>query len=218
LSVKSRLLGQTSLHLNATSQSLKSTSWAQVVSHLLSPPVVWGVLVVLIAFRDAQSDQQALTVAAAYGVFVCLLPGLYIVWMLRRGAISDIHLSARKERPRVLLVSAMGAGLAWGALRWLEAPPGMPLIAVITLALLLVIALISLVWQISMHATSISAAVVATGAFFGIVPALLILPLALLVAAARLYLKKHTPAEILAGTLVGGLIPVLLVATGLVSG
>jgi membrane-associated phospholipid phosphatase len=51
-----------------------------------------------------------------------------------------------------------------------------------------------------------------------LIPALLVLPLALLVAAARLNLKRHTPAEILAGTLVGGLIPVLLVAVGLVSG
>lgn len=195
-----------------------SQSWARLVSHLLSPPIVWGVLVVLIAFRDAQSEQQALAVAAAYGLFVCLLPGLYILWMLRRGAISDIHLSSRQERPRVLLVSSMGAGMAWGALRWMDAPPGMPLVAVITLALLAIIGLITLVWQISMHATSISAAVVATGAFFGIVPALLVLPLALLVAAARLRLKRHTPAEILAGTLVGALIPVLLVATGLVSG
>jgi hypothetical protein len=189
-----------------------------LVSHLLSPPVVWGVLVVLIAFRYARSEQQALTVAAAYGLFVCLLPGLYIFWMPRRGAISDIHLSTRRERPRVLLVSALGAGMAWGVLRWMDAPPGMPLVAVITLALLAVIGLVSLVWQISMHATSISAAVVATGAFFGIVPALMVLPLALLVAAARLHLKRHTPAEILAGTLVGALIPVLLVATGLVSG
>jgi hypothetical protein len=194
---------------------LSDISWARLVSHLLSPPVVWGALVLLIAFRDADSQGQALLWAAAYGIIVCLLPGLYIVWLVRRGIVTDVHLNRRQERPRVLLLSAACAGLSWWMLRSLGAPPGIPLIAVITLALLAITMLITLVWQISLHATSISAAVIATGAFFGIGPALLVLPLALLVAAARLHLKRHTPAEILAGTVVGGLIPVLLVAAGL---
>ncbi len=197
---------------------LSGVSWAWLVSHVLSPPIVWAALVCVIAFRDAASQEQALLWAAAYGVFVCLLPGLYILWLVRRGMVTDVHLRRRQERPRVLLISAACAGLAWWTLRWLGAPPAIPLVAVMTLALLAITTLISLVWQISLHATSISAAIIATGAFFGIVPALLVLPLALLVAAARLNLKRHTPAEILAGTLVGGLIPVLLVAVGLVTG
>jgi hypothetical protein len=176
---------------------------------------VWAALVCVIAFRAADSQGQALLWSAAYGLFVCLLPGLYILWLVRRGSVTDVHLQQRQQRPRVLLISALFAGLAWGALRWLDAPPGLPLLAVITLAMLAITTLISLVWQISLHATSISAAVIATGAYFGIVPALVILPLALLVAAARLNLKRHTPAEIIAGTLVGGLIPILLVAVGL---
>lgn len=192
-------------------------SWARLVSHLLSPPVVWAALVCAIAFRDANSEGQALLWASAYGVLVCLLPGLYVLWLVQRGAVTDVHLNRRQERPRVLLISAGCAGIAWWMLRWLGAPPGIPLVAVITLAMLAITMFISLVWQISLHATSISAAVVAIGAFFGIMPALLVLPLALLVAAARLHLKRHTPAEILAGTLVGGLIPILLVAAGLVS-
>jgi len=190
-------------------------SWAWVVSHVLSPPIVWAALVCVIAFHAAESRGQALLWSAAYGLFVCLLPGLYILWLVRRGSVTDVHLQQRQQRPRVLLISALFAGLAWGALRWLDAPPGLPLLAVITLAMLAITTLISLVWQISLHATSISAAVIATGAYFGIVPALLVLPLALLVAAARLNLKRHTPAEIIAGTLVGGLIPILLVAVGL---
>jgi hypothetical protein len=192
-------------------------SWARVVSHVLSPPIVWAALVCVIAFREARSGEEALLWAGAYALFVCLLPGLYILWQVRRGEVSDVHLRRRQERPRVLLISALCAGVAWGVLRWLDAPPGIPLVAVITLAMLAITMCISLVWQISLHATSISAAIVATGAFFGIVPALVVLPLALLVAAARLSLKRHTPAEIVIGTLVGALIPVLLVAAGLVS-
>jgi hypothetical protein len=191
-------------------------SWARVVSHLLSPPIVWAALVCVIAFREADTKGEAFLWASAYGIFVCLLPGLYVLWLVRRGVVTDVHLRNRHDRPRVLLMSAVCAGVAWGVLRWLGAPPGIPLVAVMTLAMLAITLGISLVWQISLHATAISAAIIATGAFFGIVPALATIPLALLVAAARLNLKRHTPAEIVAGTLVGGLIPVLLVAVGLV--
>jgi hypothetical protein len=187
-------------------------TWARVVSHLLSPPLVWAALVAVIAFREADTRAQALLWSSAYAVFVCLLPGMYILWLVKRGVVTDVHLRKRQDRPKVLLLSALCAGVAWAVLRWLNAPPGIPLVAVITLAMLAITMCISLVWQISLHATSISAAIIATGAFFGIVPALVVLPLALLVAAARLNLKRHTPAEIVAGTLVGGLIPVLLVA------
>ena len=37
------------------------------------------------------------------------------------------------------------------------------------------------------------------------------LPLVVLVGAARLRLKRHTPAQILAGTLVGAIVPVVVV-------
>jgi hypothetical protein len=47
--------------------------------------MVWAVMAFPVAFRDAKSDQQALTWAVVYGVLVCLLPLLYVVWMVRRG-------------------------------------------------------------------------------------------------------------------------------------
>ena len=73
-----------------------------------------------------------------------------------------------------------------------------------------VIAIITLMWQISMHAMSITSATIAVGVFFSVGSALLLVPLVVLVSAARLSLKRHTPAQILAGTLVGALVPVIV--------
>ena len=73
-------------------------TWAWVVSHVLSPPIVWAALVCVIAFHAAESRGQALLWSAAYGVFVCLLPGLYIVWLVRRGS----GLRPEHARDRVL--------------------------------------------------------------------------------------------------------------------
>jgi membrane-associated phospholipid phosphatase len=185
-------------------------SWARLVSNLLSPPVIWAVMAFPIAFRDAETQTQALTWALVYGVLVCLLPLLYVVWMVRRGAISDLHMEVRQQRLRPFVVSLVCTTIAWWVLRFMGAPAVLPLFALFSLAQIAVIALITLVWQISMHAMSISGAVVAAFAFFGLLPALLLLPLVVLVGAARLKLQRHTPAQVVAGAAVGVVVPLLL--------
>jgi membrane-associated phospholipid phosphatase len=83
----------------------------------------------------------------------------------------------------------------------------------ITLAHLTLMAVITLGWQISMHAMSISGALVATGIVFGLFPALMVAPLVPLVGTARLRLERHTPAQVIAGTLLGALVTIALFVT-----
>jgi membrane-associated phospholipid phosphatase len=165
-----------------------------------------------IAFRDADSQAQALTWAAIYCLLVCLLPLLYVAWMVKRGSISDLHMQIRQQRLRPFVVSLVCTTIAWWVLRFLGAPSVVPLFTLFSLVQIAVVAAITLVWQISMHAMSITGAVVATGAFFGIVPALILLPLIVLVGAARLKLERHTPAQVVAGALVGVVVPLTLLA------
>ncbi|MGQ9888603.1 MAG: hypothetical protein ACUVSX_08955 [Aggregatilineales bacterium] len=186
--------------------------WAQVVSNVLSPPLVWAAMVLLIALRDARTPQQAFEWAFVYSLLVCLLPMLYVAWMVRRGSITDLHMRVRRERLRPFAVSLTCTLAAWWALTAMDAPPIVPLFALCSLVQIAVMAGITLVWQISMHAMSISGAAVAAGAFFGAAPALLILPLVLLVSAARLRLKRHTVPQVLAGAAVGVLVPLALFA------
>ena len=47
------------------------------------------------------------------------------------------------------------------------------------------------------------------GIIFNVGVALLMIPLVPLVAAARLNLKRHTPAQVIAGTVIGALLPVM---------
>lgn len=182
--------------------------WARYISNLLCPPVVWGLLILPIAFRYAETSGQAFVWSLVYIALVCLLPGLYIFWMVRRGSISDIHMQFRQERFWPFVVSITCAAGAWGILQASGAPPPLPLVAVFTLVQLAVMMLITLTWQISMHAMSISGAVVATGIFFGFGPALLLSPLLPLVGTARLRLERHTLAQVVAGSLLGALVTV----------
>lgn len=185
-------------------------SWARLVSNVLSPPMVWAALAFPIAFRFAESQTQALIWACVYTLLVCLLPLGYIALMVKLGRIGDMHMKERRERYMPFIVSILCTTLAWWVLRLLGAPPVMPLLALFSLVQIAVMALITLVWQISMHAMSIATAVVAAGVIFGLGYALAAVPLVLLVGAARLHLDRHTPAQVFGGAIVGALVPVLL--------
>lgn len=189
-----------------------NSKWARLVSDLCSPPMVWAVLVFPIAFRYATSRGQAITWALTFGVLVCLLPVLYIIWMVRRGKIGDIHMKERHERLRPFLVSILCTAVAWQILRMMGAPAMLPMVAIFSVVQLAIMTLITLVWQISMHTMSITGAIVATGIVFGPVSALVISPLVPLVGAARLKLHRHTLAQVIAGCLVGGIIPLVILS------
>lgn len=185
-------------------------SWARVVSDLFSPPVIWGVLALPIAFRDAESLNQAITWATVYIMLVCVLPIVYISAMVKLGKITDIHMKVRKQRILPFLISMISTSIAWLVLRLMGAPAIMPLLAMFSLVQLAVMLGITFVWQISVHAISISGATIAMWFFFGVIPAILTLPFIVLVGAARLKLRRHTPAQVIAGAMIGLMVPMLL--------
>ena len=185
-------------------------SWARVVSDLLSPPVVWAALVFPVTFSQADSTTQAITWALVYVALVCVLPIAYIAYMVKCGKITDIHMRLRHQRLRPLIVSVGCTAIAWWTLRLLGAPSVVQQFGLFSVIQIGIMMLITLVWQISIHAISISGATIATGIIFGLIPALLTLPLVVLVGAARLKLKRHTLSQVIAGTIIGAVIPILL--------
>lgn len=187
-----------------------NADWARLVSDVLSPPVVWATLAVPIALRDAPNQGAALAWALVYILLVCLLPIVYIALMVKRGKITDIHMKVRGQRVRPFLISILCAGIAWMIFYMMDAPSLMPIFALFSLIQLLVMLIITLIWQISIHAISISGATVALGVLFGTLPALISAPLVVLVGVARIKLHRHTLAQVVVGTGVGVIIPLLL--------
>jgi len=189
---------------------LPDFGWARLVSDLFSPPVIWGALAIPIALRDAPTRGLALMWAAVYILLVCIVPLIYISIMIKRGKISDIHLSDRSERVKPLIVSLISTGVAWLALRAMGAPPVVPQLALTTLIQIGILALITLMWQISMHTMSSGAAVVGSTLIYGPIAAFITIPMLFLVGWARLNLHKHTLAQVIAGATLGLVIPALI--------
>jgi len=185
-------------------------SWARVVSNVLSPPVVSALMVIPVAVAYSISPRHALLWSLLYILATSVIPTAYIAWLVRRGEITDIHMPIRSERYRPYAMTILCTVVAWWIMRVMGASPVLPLLAVFSLAQILVMACITVFWQISMHTMTITGAAVAFGLFFDMSYALWMLPLILLVGAARLYLKRHTPAQIIGGTAVGAMVPMLV--------
>ncbi|MEL6148983.1 MAG: hypothetical protein AAFR56_05100 [Chloroflexota bacterium] len=189
-------------------------NWARIVSDVLSPPVVWTLLAFPLALAEETIGRgNAIASATLYGFLVCWVPVMFIGWMVKRGHITDIHMKLRRQRILPFGVSITCSAGAVGLLWTLKAGTILILFGVATLLVLIVMALITIFWQISIHAMSITSAVVVAGMVFGMTVALWLLPLIPVVGAARLKLKRHTMAQLVAGALVGALVPVFVALT-----
>ena len=173
---------------------------AHWISLVGSPPVM-GVLGValIIMLSDIPSPWMwgTIYVTAAIG-----LPLLYLVWLVRRGTVTDIDVQLRKQRSRPFLAMMAGQAIAWFLLTVSEAPAPLPLIAGAYLTQTSLIFIITLRWKISVHTSTAAGVTVAVWRTVGLVA----LPLALtlpLITWSRVKLGRHTVRQTLAGTALG---------------
>lgn len=183
---------------------------ARIISDVFSPPVVWGALAFPIAARAADTPEKVLLWASIYVFFVTILPSLFIVFMVLTGRITDVHVRVRKQRILPFIVTIVCSLVAVIILAALNSPI-MPEFALISMIQVVVILTITLFWQISMHAMSITTAVVVTGILYGFAPALLVSPLIPIVGASRVVLRRHTVAQVIAGGAVGAALTLILI-------
>ncbi len=132
-------------------------------------------------------------------------PLLYVWWGQKKGWVSDWELSRRSDRPRFILVSILSDLLALAVLGALAAPRLLWLLALIYAVLGVTMFTISNFWKISLHMVGVSGFATLLAFVFGWKGALFFLSLPL-VAWARWYRRKHTPAQLVAGALAGAVI------------
>jgi len=173
---------------------------AHAISNVFSPPV-FGV-VGIFASAAVSGTWNALLWAVLFTAIAVGIPVLYIVWQLRLGKISDFHLRIRSERFKPMIVQILSL-LTAAALLWTGPAPAILLETALWGASISVFLLaVTLFWKISGHSTAAASFSVFMGFLFGpeVSPLLLLIPV---VGWARVRIKRHTPAQVLAGTLTG---------------
>lgn len=178
---------------------------ASIVTEVLAPAPMAMLAVAVVAWWTARTPLQALVWTLVGVAFAPSLPFLHLIRQVRRGAITDHHVQRREQRPRILLLALGSTVIGLLLLGTLGAPP--ELIALLTAGAtaLGVALLITLRWKVSVHVGVIAGLVVVYALLFG-PRALVLAPLVPLVAWARVELGAHTPAQVIAGGLIGALV------------
>jgi membrane-associated phospholipid phosphatase len=182
--------------------------WATAISNVALPPII-AVLTFLVINLAVSSGLSFAVLTLLTTLFAAVVPfGIFAV-LVRRTRADEIDVAARKERGRWLLVSTVSFFIGATVLLLIRAPR---LVTVVTFgygAVTLVILLINLRWKISAHTMGIA---VPTTVFlfvfgpWGLFCGLILPP----VIWSRVYLKKHTIAQALAGALVGVVLTALV--------
>ena len=146
---------------------------------------------------------QALAWATIYGLFVSLMPILFVLWMLNTGRVKELHMSDTSERHLPFIVAVLCAIAFLVIVNLASGPDLLRCLGIFNVIALSALALINTRWLISFHATAISAAWTIVLLVFGLKASLLVLPLVVLLIVVRLYLKRHTVAQVIAGLVLG---------------
>jgi membrane-associated phospholipid phosphatase len=184
-------------------------SMARIISDIFSPPVLAVPGLLLGAYYS--SAPGIYSYALAYFLVGVLAPVMYVIWLLRIGAITDFHIPDRRDR-RGPFLATLGAGLVGvGLLAYLGAPATFIAPVIALLAETLILFLITLFWQVSIH-TATTAGLVTFAIYVLGVEAVLLSLLIPLVAWARVYLERHTITQTVWGTLIGAACFLVLIA------
>ena len=171
---------------------------ARLFSNIVSPPVLFALLGLAFALYERPS-LNGLLWAAVYGFFVSLLPILIVLYLLKTGRIAELHMSNTGERHIPYISAVLSAGIAFLLISFFAGPELLRCLTIFNMIELAALGIINAFWLISLHATGIMATFLLVGLVFGWAYSLIVLPFVILVCAVRLYLRRHTVMQVVAG-------------------
>jgi len=174
---------------------------ARLVTEVMSP-VVLIVFVTLIVAVHSAGVARGLGLGLVAIFFAGGLPYGFVLIGVRRGQLTDHHVSRREQRPRVMAVALASVAAGLLVLHWLDAPRALfALVAAMVAGLVVALAVTSF-WKISIHAAA-AAGTVTSLAILVSPWWLLLAPVVVLTGWARVVIRDHTPAQVSVGAIVG---------------
>ncbi len=173
---------------------------ARYTSNILAPITVSVPFIMLVALYHARSLLAALGYACATLFFLSFGPMLYILLGVRLGKLSDVDVSRRTERAGPFLFGIISVTVGVFVLMYMHGPKNLETVLISTAVSGVVMMVTTLWWKISIHASSLAGAATMLTALYGAV----MLPLFVLVALvswSRVVLRRHTVAQVVAGSL-----------------
>jgi len=148
------------------------------------------------------NDERFWPWAGVYAGFGFVLPLLYLIYLMRRGEVSDFHMKERTERIKPMAFIFIVFTVASIVMYFSDAPFVIQAFTYVGAFQGLLMLLITLKWKISGHGAGIAAFVLLLWALFGpaAAPLFLLVPLVLW---ARVYTDRHDLPQTVIGAIAG---------------
>ena len=188
--------------LRASRRRRVLTDLARIFSTICNPFVTSLLLFVIIAHEESRDAGRFWELLFTSTLFTSIGPMLYVLWLYSTDRIADLDMSVRSEREKVFGIFVVFYGLGTGTLWLIHAPALMTASMAGYTAASLVVQYITRYWKISTHALGITAPLVVLIYLYGVqpLPFLILIPL---VGWSRVWLRAHTPLQVVAGTVLG---------------
>jgi len=185
------------------------TKLAEYVSAVMNAPLITMLTFIPLVYRFGYgSTLQLLAITSFFG---CFLPLITVVYMLKRGIISDFYANDRDERFLPFMATIFSYTVGTVALMAVGAPEQIIALMACYLVNGVVLLLITTKWKISIHASGIASPVTALVYLLGT----RLLPLFILflpIAWARVELKAHDKKQVTAGAIISSVLTWLQMA------
>lgn len=183
---------------NKTRSNLKAAGIARIVSYVFDGSVLATPVFAATCFYNQENAKAAFPSFMTATVFAALIPYFFILFLYRKGKISDLQIPSRKERLLPLLIINLSVIAGFFILIYLKPERLLVSVYAVYLLGLPAVSLVTLFWKISFHATYITLFSFVYLIVFGkwAIFTLLFIPL---VGWSRIKLKRHTTAQVIAG-------------------
>jgi hypothetical protein len=178
---------------------LNRTKLAEYVSAVMNAPLITLLTFIPLVYRFGNGATTQLLALTSF--FGCFLPLILVVYMLKRGIISDFYANDRNERFIPFMATILSYTMGTVALMVVQAPEQITALMACYIVNGIVLLLITTKWKISIHASGIASPITALVYLLGT----RLLPLFLLflpVAWARVELKAHDKKQVTAGAVI----------------
>ncbi len=191
-------------------ENTKRLRIARYVSNILAPATISLPFIVLVAFYQANNKLSALLYASITFFFLSVGPLLYIIIGVRLGKLSDIDVSRRSQRFGPFLFGIISVAIGWIVLSLTNGPRNLQTVMIMTVFSGIIMMIITLWWKISMHASSLGGVATMLTVLYGAVM-LPLFVLLVLVSWSRVVLRRHTIPQVIAGSLAGIVLTLVIV-------
>ncbi|MDV9195665.1 hypothetical protein [Streptomyces sp. Wh19] len=184
----------------ATEIRIQESKLARRITDWLEPKNWIIAVTLLIGWHTAQWTGVAWGGVGA--LFAAIIPITFITYGIRQGHWGDRHVGAKRARLIVMAVILLSVATGIVVMVVCGAPRTMIALIVSMLATLAILAVVTLVWKISVHQAVSAGACAMLIQTYGAWMALGFL-LVIIVGWSRAELRDHTRAQVIAGTIVG---------------